>query len=97
MTDFEDCLREVQKTVNKNRYSKADCIFITDGEDSISAEYVKTFNTNKLEKDFKMISIVVGSTRTPKDLSKVSDEVHHIADFTNEYVDALNHNLFSSI
>lgn len=97
-TNFEAAFKSCLDIINKSKFNKADIIFITDGEDSITPEFKNKLKTQKKEKDFRVISIAISSSRS-RTLEQVSDEVHTIYDLAKDSADVekLNHHLFSSI
>lgn len=81
-TDFQKPLQESLNIINQSRFKKADIIFITDGQESVSKQFIESFNEIKKEKDFKVISLVLSSD---KDFCEpFSDKVYEIEDFTDE-------------
>ena len=84
-TDFMKPLTEATNLVEKQEFKKADIVFITDGECSVSDEFLKKFKEIKKEKAFKVISILVdmGST-TPAAVAEFSDDVQFISELSTE-------------
>ena len=97
-TSFEPALEECLRVLNKSKFSKADVVFITDGESAVSMEFKNKLKTKKKEKDFRVISIAISAYRTQA-LEEISDEVHSLYDLAknSKDVEDLNHHLFSSI
>jgi uncharacterized protein with von Willebrand factor type A (vWA) domain len=82
-TDFEAPLDTALRTINKSRFKKADIIFVTDGEDYVSDQFLEYFHKSKKEKDFSVLSIVLGDEMT-ETVEKFSDRVVKASDFTDE-------------
>ena len=60
-TDFERPLREAVQVMDDAAFKKGDIVFITDGEAQISDEFLHgEFIRVKREKDFDVISVVIG-------------------------------------
>lgn len=84
-TDFEEPLRSALKVIDKSRFKKADIIFVTDGEDYVSDQFLENFHKSKKEKGFSVLSIVLGDEMT-ETVEKFSDRVVKASDFTDEKV-----------
>lgn len=84
-TDFTKPLTEATNLIGKQEFKKADIVFITDGECSVSDEFLKKFKETKKEKAFKVISILVdmGST-TPTAVAEFSDDVQFVSELSGE-------------
>lgn len=102
-TTFEDPLNKALELIKESRFSKADIVFITDGESSVSPTFLKKFNQIKEDKEFGVKSICInvghGSRVSTKALESFSDEVimlSNIADLEDADSDVA-HNIFSSI
>lgn len=78
-TEFEEPLSKAGDSIKGTQITKADILFITDGEAEINDEFVQDFNEFKEETKTKVISVQVGdaSTRT---LQKFSDKVIAVSD-----------------
>lgn len=60
-TDFERPLREAVQVMDDSAFSKGDIVFLTDGEATVSDEFLQgEFARVKREKDFHVISVVIG-------------------------------------
>lgn len=81
-TDFIKPLREAQSVINESRFKKADIIFVTDGEDRLKVSFVEKFNKNKMEKDFNVLSLVIGKRIVT--VKGFSDRVIQIKNFNDE-------------
>ena len=84
-TDFMKPLEEASNLIEKQEFKKADIVFITDGECSVSDEFLKKFQETKKVKAFKVISILVdmGST-TPTAVAEFSDDVQFVSELSTE-------------
>ena len=78
-TEFVEPLSKAGEVIKGNKMTKADILFITDGEAEINDEIVQNFNKFKEETKTKVISVQIGdaSTRT---LQKFSDKVIAVGD-----------------
>lgn len=78
-TDFTLPLHEAMKTINESRFKQADVVFVTDGENKVKESFFEGFNKTKSEKDFKVLSLVIGEDT--KTVDKFSDKVVRVTDF----------------
>lgn len=83
-TNFQRPLEMACDVINSNRFSKADVIFITDGIASISSVFKDQFKKIKAKKDFNMLSLIIKSSETHKDLVQISDKIEKISDFMDD-------------
>lgn len=81
-TNFTGPLTESLKVINESRFKKADILFVTDGEARLSESFIKNFNDAKKEKDFKVLSLVIG--HRVMTVERFSDEIVSIVDFQDE-------------
>lgn len=58
-TDFETPLATATEIMKKSEYQKGDIIFITDGQASMSHNFIENFNKIKKEKKFKVIVVLM--------------------------------------
>ncbi len=65
-------------------YSRADVVFITDGEANVSPAVMERLTTNKKEKGFNLYSIFVGSWAECDTLEEISDNVWTISKFDEQ-------------
>lgn len=73
-TNFELPLREAVNIINTSKtFRKADILFITDGECSVSPEFLREFNKFKKRTETKVISVLIHGH--PNVLREFSDEV----------------------
>lgn len=86
-TNFQKPLEKALKLINQSRFSKADIVFITDGESQISDEFKKKFNETKENKDFKVMSICINAGEhgrvNTKSLQAFSDEIIMLSDLAD--------------
>jgi len=78
-TDFTQPLEEAVNVINESRFKKADVIFVTDGENEADKSFLEGFNKKKREKDFKVLSLVLGNATNT--VMQFSDKVVRITDF----------------
>lgn len=84
-TNFEKPLSKAMELITKNKYNRADIIFITDGDARISSEFKSKFEEVKSKKDFKLLSLFVNANKNRyKQLKEMSDKDVSIKDFTEE-------------
>lgn len=77
-TDFALPLDEALKVINDSRFKQADLVFVTDGEDRVKDSFLDAFNKKKKEKEFNVLSLVIGNNT--KTVERFSDRVVHIKD-----------------
>ena len=78
-TDFTLPLLDAVQVINESRFKQADVVFVTDGENEVDATFLEVFNEKKGEKDFKVLSLVIGNETTT--VAPFSDKVVHVTDF----------------
>lgn len=81
-TNFISPLSKSLELINESRFNKADVIFITDGEASLSEDFLQRFNEVKRKKDFQVLSLCL-KHRTDG-LESFSDKVESIKNFQDE-------------
>ncbi|MBG9790531.1 VWA domain-containing protein [Brevibacillus laterosporus] len=84
-TNFELPLEESLQILEKDRFSKSDIIFVTDGEDNLSESFITSFNEQKKKKKFQVLSILLKNNNT-KTLQPFSDEIILASDIYDEAV-----------
>jgi uncharacterized protein with von Willebrand factor type A (vWA) domain len=84
-TSFMVPLEAALETINKSRFKKADIVFVTDGLAGLYEQFLERFNNVKREKEFSVLSIVLGEENT-ETVEKFSDRVVKASDFTDEKV-----------
>jgi uncharacterized protein with von Willebrand factor type A (vWA) domain len=82
-TNYQRPLEEILKHIETSEFKKADLIFITDGECNIPAEFQKKFNEAKKMKEFRVYSVLIGSTNDST-LKLFSDEIIHLTDLSKD-------------
>lgn len=78
-TNFEMPLNKSLEIINRSRFKEADVVFITDGDDRVSSGFIEKFNRTKKEKDFHVLSLVIGNYE--QYCKPFSDKVVKINDF----------------
>ena len=81
-TDFALPLERAMNVINESRFKQADLIFVTDGEDRVKDSFLESFNKEKKEKEFNVLSLVIGSSINT--VEQFSDKVVKIKDFDEE-------------
>lgn len=81
-TDFTLPLERAMNVINESRFKQADLIFVTDGEDRVKDSFLESFNKEKKEKEFNVLSLVIGSSINT--VEQFSDKVVKIKDFDEE-------------
>ena len=101
-TDFESPLTKASELIKQSQFKKADIVFITDGDCSISHEYCNKFNKLKEEKDFRCLGVQVDMGRgsygrdSLKDFCDTVTTVSKIADITKADSD-FNKEIFNAV
>nr|WP_255551307.1 VWA domain-containing protein [Sporosarcina sp. E16_8] len=78
-TDFTLPLDRAMNVIRESRFNQADLVFITDGEDKVKGSFLETFNKKKKEKDFNVLSLVIGCNANT--VAQFSDKVVQVKDF----------------
>ncbi len=78
-TDFALPLDGALKVINESRFKQADLVFVTDGEDLVKDSFLETFNKKKKEKEFNVLSLLIGNNT--KTVERFSDKIVNIKDF----------------
>ena len=81
-TSFSLPLSKSLSTVNESRFKQSDVVFVTDGEDRLRDSFLEEFNKKKREKDFNVLSLLIGSNTNTVGL--FSDNVVQVKDFDDE-------------
>ncbi|MBA4535194.1 VWA domain-containing protein [Brevibacillus halotolerans] len=84
-TNFELPLKESLQILGKDRFSRSDIIFVTDGEDNLSDSFIASFNEQKKKKRFQVLSILLKNKNT-KTIQPFSDEIILASDIYDEAV-----------
>ncbi|MED4077582.1 VWA domain-containing protein [Lysinibacillus fusiformis] len=86
-TNFHKPLAKAVQFIDKSKFKKADIIFVTDGVANVDAGFQKAFLQKKKDKDFSMLSVIIGSSNSADGVLKVlSDKLVLASDFTNDNV-----------
>ena len=81
-TDFNQPLNLAMESIeNHPDYSRADVVFITDGEANVDPSVMERLKTNKKEKGFNLFTIFVGYSAECDTLEAISDKVWNISKF----------------
>ena len=81
-TDFNEPLEKAMDAIeNHPEYTRADVVFITDGEAGVDEDVMERVVTNKKEKGFNLFTIFVGSWAECETLENISDKVWNISEF----------------
>ncbi|MDI2586927.1 VWA domain-containing protein [Psychrobacillus sp. NEAU-3TGS] len=81
-TNFVLPLDSALNVINESRFKLADIVFVTDGEDKVPTSYIEAFNTKKKEKDFNVLSLVIGNSIDA--VKQFADKVIQINDLDEE-------------
>lgn len=79
-TNFESPLIYAERIISRDM-PKADVIFITDGESSLSEDFVEQFNKTKRKNQTQILSIIIGERES--DIKLVSDELVFVKDLND--------------
>ncbi|HET6871648.1 MAG TPA: VWA domain-containing protein [Sporolactobacillaceae bacterium] len=82
-TYFDRPLKSALQVIEKSRFKKADVIFVTDGEAYLKPEFIKELNRKKREKEFSILSILLG-TENAKTVKEFAEKIVKAKDFTDE-------------
>ena len=81
-TNFVLPLEGALNVINESRFKQADIVFVTDGEDKVSASFLEGFNKKKKEKNFNVLSLVIGDSIDT--VEQFADKVIRITDLDDE-------------
>jgi uncharacterized protein with von Willebrand factor type A (vWA) domain len=76
-TDFEMPLKEARNQIENVGFDKADIVFLTDGECYVSSEFTDDFNRFKQDKDVKVNTILINTSRETS-VKPFSDSIVHV-------------------
>jgi uncharacterized protein with von Willebrand factor type A (vWA) domain len=82
-TDFASPLKKASEVIQSSRFRKADVVFVTDGEDRLTEDFVKHWNELKASKDFRVLSLLIG-TENDETVKKFSDRVVKASSLSDE-------------
>lgn len=81
-TDFEKPLTKAVEILESGKFKRADILFITDGECTVSDKFAKEFYDFRKKNEVKVVSVLIGVEA--KTLKKVSDRIVEIRDLISE-------------
>lgn len=81
-TKFELALEEALQVIGESRFKEADLVFVTDGEDEVTDEFLERFNRLKRDKAFQVLSLLIGTS--PESVEPFTDRVVRVSDFDEE-------------
>lgn len=82
-TNFEKPLDKALEVLNSSKFKNAGIVMVTDGESSLTDDFLKKYNSTKKAKEFSTLSILIneGSGEvSDATLKKISDEVILLSD-----------------
>ncbi|WP_067728856.1 VWA domain-containing protein [Oceanobacillus damuensis] len=59
-TNFEAPLGKALEVINESSFKKADIVFVTDGEASVTESFINDFQKQKQRKEFNVLSLIIG-------------------------------------
>ncbi|WP_027092659.1 vWA domain-containing protein [Cohnella thermotolerans] len=62
-TNFERPLNNAATVIVQSKFNRADVIFLTDGESTVSDSFVENWNALKLKKDFRVLTLLLGTAK----------------------------------
>ena len=85
-TNYQEPLKKAVEILEKDRFKKADIVFITDGESKVKESFLKSFEYTKKKKGFKVESILlnIGCRVSDVALKKFSDDIYKLSDLTSK-------------
>lgn len=98
-TYFEPPLdRSRDEIMKQERFSKADIIFVTDGESTVTDSWLKEFKAWKKEKNVRVYSILINTYRgTTVSLDLFSDKAFSLNDINEKKMDDTAFQLFDLV
>ncbi|MCM3086811.1 VWA domain-containing protein [Bhargavaea ginsengi] len=81
-TKFELALGEALEVIGESRFKEADLVFVTDGEDQVTDEFLEQFHQLKREKAFQVLSLLIGTN--PESVEPFTDRMVQVSDFNEE-------------
>jgi uncharacterized protein with von Willebrand factor type A (vWA) domain len=84
-TDFQSPLSKAATVIRKSRFDKADIIFVTDGDASLSSSFVSDWQQLKEKRGFRVLSLILGR-ETDETVKLFSDQVVRVSSFTDESI-----------
>lgn len=84
-TNFNEPLMKAAEVIQLSRFNKADIIFVTDGDASLSDGFIRDWNEIKEKKDFRVLSLLLGSQQD-RTVKRFSDSVVKAQDLEDKAV-----------
>jgi len=84
-TNFNEPLLKAAEVIQQSRFNKADIIFVTDGDASLSDGFICDWNALKAMKDFRVLSLLLGSQQD-RTVNRFSDCVVKAKSFQDDAV-----------
>lgn len=81
-TAFEPPLREAMKMIDAEGLSKADIVFVTDGECAVSEAFLREFLAWKKAKEVTLIAVIVDDNVSDATVRTFADRVERASSFT---------------
>ena len=84
-TDWELALTTgMQQVVNGGEFTKADLVFVTDGECAVSDAWVKAFRSACTDSGLRVWGVAVGDDIDPVAMRPICDDIRHITAYTDQ-------------
>lgn len=84
-TNFESPLKEAAAVIEKSRFNKSDIIFVTDGEDRLTDDFIGSWNDLKKKKEFQVLTLLLG-TENDSTVRQFSDRVVKVSSFMDSAI-----------
>lgn len=84
-TNFQSPLSKATTVIRKSRFDKADIIFVTDGDASLSDSFISDWQQLKENRGFRVLSLLLGTERN-ETVELFSDRVVKVSSFSDESV-----------
>ena len=96
-TKFTPPLKRCLELIEGDEWNKADVTFITDGEASLSTEFLENFRNVKKEKEFSVLGVRIGCevSDVTDTLNAFSDEVFNLEGMIDENEEQVFHKAFT--
>ncbi|HEC99051.1 MAG TPA: hypothetical protein ENN18_01520 [Proteobacteria bacterium] len=94
-TDFETPLAEAMRILQQDEFKNGDVIFVTDGQCSVSEDFLENFLEVKKRKETSIYGILIGSAEDAA-LREFSDQVTTITDLLQQGYNTAE-NIFSTV
>lgn len=83
-TSFQPPLHSALEIIKKDRFKDADIVFITDGNSSVSDEFISSFNEKKEKNKFQVLSLLIGNGTRGQTVRLFSDQVIRVNNLNEE-------------